>query len=381
VVVVSAMSGTSGAVEELMREVNADAPPASRALALASADQLSAALFAIALAGLGVTTRLLGPSQAGLTGTGYATQARLARCDGEPVRKALRKHQVVVVPGGHGTDDTGNPVMFGRNSSDLTAVAIATAIEAAGCEIFSDVPGIYTADPALVPDARPISRASYRFAGEITEGGAKVLHPDAVMLARLHDLSVVFRGKPPGAPSLTTMNRSGNWQPAVAAHGRGRVWSFPDYAEARSAQDALMDEGFDALQSGHCLVIDPAIPGSALTRACSRGSETDLRLITVLQGENERPQRHLVPVAELGLAVREHHRRLYPDDGEAVREPTSEEASDGAGEDAGEAAGDAPDGQPETARQPEPARPAEVVRARSPYSRVMMGRSSADSLP
>jgi len=337
VIVVSAMSGASGAIDELMKELNDDPPPPSAAVALASADQLSAALLSLTLSGSGLVTRLLLPNQTGLTGEGHALQGRLSPCDGRLLRDALREHQVVVVPGGHGTDEAGNPMMFGRNSSDLSAVALATAIEAAECEIFSDVSGIYTADPVLVPDARPVPRASYRFVGDIAAGGAKVLHPEAVALARLHGLSVVFRGRPPDAPSLTTMDPSGSWQPAVAADARGRVWSFPDPAVARAARDLLVSEGLDALQSGHCLVIDPAAPKSVLSRACERGTQTDLRLVTVLGTENAPPERYLVPAADLGQAVREHHRRLYPD------------------------AGDVGAHAPETAQ------------ARSPYSRVMMG--------
>lgn len=313
VVVVSAMSGASGAISELMEDLNDDAPPAARALAMASADQLSAALLALTLDGLGVATRVLGPSQTGLVGAGYATHGRLIRCDGEPVHEALRTHQVVVVPGGHGTDEAGNPMMFGRNSSDLSAVALATAAGALRCEIFSDVPGVYTADPALVPEARPVPEASYRFAGDLTEGGAKVLHPDAVALARRHDLIVVFRGRPPGAVSLTTMSRSGTWRPAVTAHARGGVWSFPDAADAHSAREALRGQGLEALQSGHCLVVEPGVPRAALPVVRERGTETNLRLVTVLRGENLPPERHLVPDEILGQTVREHHRRLYPD--------------------------------------------------------------------
>jgi aspartate kinase len=314
VVVVSAMSGASGAISELMEGLNDDAPPAARALAMASADQLSAALLALTLDGLGVATRVLGPSQTGLAGAGYATHGRLTRCDGEPVHDALRAHQVVVIPGGHGTDDAGNPMMFGRNSSDLSAVALATAAGALRCEIFSDVPGVYTADPAMVPDARPVTEASYRFAGDLTEGGAKVLHPDAVALARRHDLIVVFRGRPPGAVSLTTMSRSGSWQPAVTAHARGAVWAFPDPADARAAREALRGgQGLEALQSGHCLVIEPGVPRAALSPLRERGTETNLRLVTVLRGEDTIPERHLVPDEILGQVVREHHRRLYPD--------------------------------------------------------------------
>lgn len=334
VVVASAMSGASGAVAELMAGLNADAPPSARALALASADQLSAALLAGALDGLGLPTRVLAPAQAGLAGAGYATHGRLIRCDGGPVLDALRGHRVVVVPGGHGTDGAGNPMMFGRNSSDLTAVALATAAGAVRCEIFSDVPGVYTADPALVPGARSVPEASYRFVGDITEGGAKVLHPDAVALARRHDLNVVFRGRPPEAESRTTMSRSGSWHPAVTAHARGHVWSFSGPASAVAARERLRGGGLDAVQSGHCLVIDPGIPESALAPALEHGTLTGLRLVTVLRGEDAPPERHLVPAAGLGAAVREHYRRLYPS-------------------------------------VPGPAGSGEITRARSPYSRVL----------
>jgi aspartate kinase len=313
VLVVSAMSGTSGAIQELIVRLNSDPPPRAAAVALASADQLSAALLAITLSGVGINTCLLASNRTGLTAEGNALRGRLTSSDGQVLRDALRSHQIVVLPGGHGAAPDGSPMMLGRNSSDLSAAAVAVSVDATECEIFSDVAGIYTADPRIVPEARAVRHASYRLAADIAGSGAKVLHPQAIMLGARHGLRIVCRGRPPAATTLTTVSQTGGWQPAVVADTHGSVWSFPTTAAAVAALDQMAGEGIGVLEHGRHLIVEPGAEGAALSLARGQyGQKTDLKLLSTFEAEGRPAERRLVLAEALGRAAREAHRRLYP---------------------------------------------------------------------
>src|SRR6185437_9731342 len=132
----------------------------------------------------------------------------------------------------------------GRNSSDLSAVATAIALNADCCEIFSDVPGVFTADPYLLPEAQIIPEVGYRTARRMSRAGAKVLHPVAIELAERHGLPIVCRTRPPDGMVGTTI--SGNGVPAIIlADTRTAVWAFNDIAELERARDRLSRERFD----------------------------------------------------------------------------------------------------------------------------------------
>ena len=262
VLVASAMSGTSGNVSELIRRLNPSAPSPLVAVAMGTADQLSAGLLAVALSAAGVRSCLLTFDRTGLVADGDAMDGTLRKLDGGPLTAALATCQAVVLPGGQGRDEAGRLVMLGRNSSDLSAVAAAVAAAAPVCEIFSEVPGVYSADPRLVPDARPIKRVPYQLATDMARCGAKILHREAVELAAAHNVRIVCRGRPPAATAVSEVCGAGQWQPAVVAA--------------------------------------PASQGS------------DRSMLTVFVRQGEPPEQYLVPSAELAVAAREHHRRLYP---------------------------------------------------------------------
>src|SRR5262249_4174346 len=151
---------------------------------LATGDLQSAALLAAAISRQGVAARLLPSHRTGLVGTGSPLRSRLVSFDADYLRAMTRESRVVVIPGGHATNNRGTVVMLGRNSSDLTAVCVAAAVGSQSCQIVSDVLGIHTADPTVVPNPQLINNIGYQTALEIARSGARVLHPHAIRLAR-----------------------------------------------------------------------------------------------------------------------------------------------------------------------------------------------------
>ncbi|GAA4601661.1 hypothetical protein GCM10023195_04500 [Actinoallomurus liliacearum] len=321
VAVVSAMSGTTGALQNAQRELHADPPPELAASLLLTADTVSSLLLATALCELGVRARAIDAHQQGLHATGSPERAKVVRIDPAPLWSALAGCEVVVVPGGQAVDRGSRPVMLGRNSSDLSAVAAAVALGADRCEIFSDVPGVYTADPYLLPEARVLSSLGYGAALRMTRAGAKVLHPLAVELAERHALPILCRSRPPIAKRGTLI--SGSTAPvAIVADQRTDVWAFPDVSELEHVQERLAKEE-DGDQVNEPVVVDyegtrhlaiaGGDPRGIAHRVCvAAPHRPELRLITTVHGDHE-PERHLVPESQLAEETRRRHARHYPD--------------------------------------------------------------------
>jgi aspartate kinase len=183
VVVVSAMSGTTGRLKETLGRITSDPPQDAAALLLTSGEVVSVALMTAALARTGASAVPISAADTGLRGDGPASDARLRAVDPGPLRRALAERGLAVVPGGQAVDESGRILLLGRNSSDLSAVALAGALGADTCELFSDVPGVCTADPFLVPQARLIERISFAGIRRMAVLGAKVVHGSAVTWA------------------------------------------------------------------------------------------------------------------------------------------------------------------------------------------------------
>jgi aspartate kinase len=150
---------------------------------VATGEQVSAALLAIALEDLGTKARSMLGHQARILTDHVHTKARIRSIDGSRIAAALDRGEVVVVAGFQGTDPDGNITTLGRGGSDTTAVAIAAASKADACEIYTDVDGVYTADPNVCPNARKIARISFEEMLELASLGAKVLQIRSVELA------------------------------------------------------------------------------------------------------------------------------------------------------------------------------------------------------
>ncbi len=193
VVVVSAMQGET---DRLLALAHSLAPsPELREVdqLLATGEQVSAALLAIALGRRGVPARSLTAMQMRIRTEGTFSRARIRSVDRTAIDSALASGQVVVATGFQGVDDHGNLTTLGRGGSDTTAVALAAALAAHECEIYTDVDGVYTADPNLCPDARKLDRVSFEEMMEMASQGSKVLQIRSVELAMNHNVPIRVR--------------------------------------------------------------------------------------------------------------------------------------------------------------------------------------------
>jgi aspartate kinase len=210
VVVVSAMGKTTDGLLGLARQV-ADAPdPRELDMLLATGEQVTIALLALALQDLGFKARSFTGAQAGLRTDRAHTQARIACITAERVRAALDAGAVAVVAGFQGTSDVDEITTLGRGGSDLTAVALAAGLKADVCEIYTDVDGVYTADPNIVPDARKLPRVAYDEMLEMASLGARVLQTRSVLFAKKYGVTVHVRStfkRDPG--TIVTREESG----------------------------------------------------------------------------------------------------------------------------------------------------------------------------
>src|SRR5690349_15851542 len=199
VVVVSAMGDTTDELLQLAAAITPDPDPRELDMLLATGEHQSATLVSMALHALGVKAISLTGAQAGITTDASHGRARIANVEPRRVRRELDKGNVVIVAGfqgqrqGSGDDDDGGPgetTTLGRGGSDTTAVALAAALRADRCQIFTDVKGIYTADPRLVTEARQLSVIGYEEMLELAQQGAQVMQVRAVELGWINDVEI-----------------------------------------------------------------------------------------------------------------------------------------------------------------------------------------------
>jgi aspartate kinase len=193
VLVVSAMSGETNRLLALAQEVT-PVPDAREMDALASTgEQVSAALVAMAVQAEGGKARSLLGHQVRVRTDAAFTKARIQTIEETAILEALAQGEIVVVAGFQGVDDAGNITTLGRGGSDTSAVAIAAAVRADVCDIFTDVDGVYTTDPNVCPSARKIKRISYEEMLELASLGAKVLQIRSVEIAMKYSVPVHVR--------------------------------------------------------------------------------------------------------------------------------------------------------------------------------------------
>ncbi|NBQ64803.1 MAG: aspartate kinase [Verrucomicrobia bacterium] len=190
VVVVSAMSGVTDGLLRMAREIDREPREREMDLLLATGEQTTTALLAMALHARGVDAVALTGAQAGIVTDGTHTKARIANVTPSAVRAHLQAGRVVIVAGFQGQTMGGQITTLGRGGSDLTAIALAAVLKAARCEIYTDVDGVYTADPRTEPRARKIQEISYDEMLELASTGAKVMQARSVEFAK--KFGVVF---------------------------------------------------------------------------------------------------------------------------------------------------------------------------------------------
>jgi aspartate kinase len=193
IVVVSAMGKTTDRLLGLAGEVAREPSPREIDQLLSTGEQQSVALLAMALHDREVPATSLSGSQAGMKTTGRYGSGLISEIQPERMRSLLAEGQVVIVAGFQGMNALGDVMTLGRGGSDTTAVALAAALKADRCEIYTDVEGIYTADPRIVPEARRIPEISPSEMAEMAWRGAKVMHPRAVELGALYGVEIHVR--------------------------------------------------------------------------------------------------------------------------------------------------------------------------------------------
>jgi aspartate kinase len=193
VAVVSAMGHTTDRLIALAQSINPDPPARELDMLVANGETITAPLVAMCLQGMGLPAISLSGLQAGVRTSAHHSKARIQDIKPDRILEALRDGKVVVVAGFQGVTADFEVTTLGRGGSDTTAVALAAALKADSCEIFTDVDGIFTADPRLVKTARKLSHIQYDEMLELAAVGARVIHPRAVEIGELYSVPIHVR--------------------------------------------------------------------------------------------------------------------------------------------------------------------------------------------
>jgi aspartate kinase len=193
IVVVSAMAGETDKLIRLAHQITPAPDERELDVLVSTGEQVSIALLAMALKSMNCDSKSYLGFQIKIATDSVFGKARIASIDSEKMRQDLRDGRVVVVAGFQGVDDSGNITTLGRGGSDTSAVAVAAALGADVCEIYTDVDGVYTTDPNVYPKARKLSRISYDEMLEMASLGAKVLQIRSVEFAKKYDVPIHVR--------------------------------------------------------------------------------------------------------------------------------------------------------------------------------------------
>ncbi len=206
VVVVSAMGQTTNQLIELSRSVSTNPAPREMDLLLSTGELISGALLAMALREMGLGAVSLSGFQAGIRTDTDFSRARITQIEPKRLQDEIGRGNIVIVAGFQGTTDDMEITTLGRGGSDTTAVALAAELRAPVCEIYTDVDGIYTADPRIVPDARRLADINYDEMLEMASEGARVMHNRAVELGWVYDVPILVASSLTDKPTGTRIH-------------------------------------------------------------------------------------------------------------------------------------------------------------------------------
>jgi aspartate kinase len=242
VVVVSAMSGETNRLLALAKEITSQPNPRELDVILSTGEQVTIGLLAIALEKRGCPAVSYTGAQVHILTDSAYNKARIVEIDGDRLNRELDEGHVVVVAGFQGVDDKGNITTLGRGGSDTTAVALAAALRADECQIYTDVDGVYTTDPRVVPDARRLDKVTYEEMLELASLGAKVLQIRSVEFASKYNVPLrVLSSFDDGPGTLITAEEEGMEQALISGIAFNRdeakltVLGVPDQPGVASA--------------------------------------------------------------------------------------------------------------------------------------------------
>ena len=184
IVVLSAQGDMTDDLIAKAKEINPHASKREMDMLLSTGEQISVSLCAMALESMGLPCVSLTAWQVGIQSTGVHSDARIRRIDSERIQSELDQHRIILVTGFQGVDRQGDVTTLGRGGSETSAVALAAAFRAKLCQIYTDVDGVYTTDPRIVPNARKLEEITYDEMLELASQGAQVLHNRSVELAK-----------------------------------------------------------------------------------------------------------------------------------------------------------------------------------------------------
>lgn len=306
VVVVSARAGVTN---ELIARAKAVCPvPSERELdmLLAVGEQETIALVAMALHGLGVDAVSYTGAQAGIFTDKVHTKAKISAINAKPIDRDLKAGKVVIVAGFQGINEFGHITTLGRGGSDLTAIALAAALKADKCEIYTDVDGVYTADPRVVPDARKLNEISYDEMLELASSGSKVMQSRSVEFAKKYNVIFEVRSSFNYNPG-TIVKEEVSYMEKVVVRGVA-----VDKDQAKLIVSNILDKPGSAARVFRALA-DANVMVDMIVQNVGRHGVANLTF-TVPQGDSHRALKALEPVLdEIGggqVAIHEHIAKL-----------------------------------------------------------------------
>ena len=254
VAVLSARGATTDELTEMAFEVSPDPDPREMDMLLSTGERISCALCAMAINDLGHRAISLTGSQAGIVTDESHTKARILDVRADRIRRALEEDRIVLVAGFQGVSTAADVTTLGRGGSDTTAVAVAAAVGAEMCEIYTDVRGVFSADPRIVPDARRLAVVSFEEMLEMAASGARVLQLRSVEYARNHGVRIHCRSSFEDGPGTVVLSEAETMeQPLITAvthsteEARITLLGVPD-------RPGVAGRIFGALADAHVLV-------------------------------------------------------------------------------------------------------------------------------
>jgi aspartate kinase len=215
VAVVSAMSGVTDSLIKLAREVSSKPTEREMDVLLSTGEQTTMALTAMAIQSMGGKAVSLTGAQAGIVTNGVHTKAKISNVTPDQIKKYLAQGEIVIVAGFQGETSDGAITTLGRGGSDLTAIALASAVDADACQIFTDVDGVYTCDPRIVPTARKIEAISYDEMLEMASSGSKVMQSRSVEFAKKFGVTFEVRSSFNNNPGTIVKEESAGMEQVV----------------------------------------------------------------------------------------------------------------------------------------------------------------------
>ncbi|WP_215842106.1 aspartate kinase [Acidithiobacillus montserratensis] len=316
VVVVSAMSGETDRLLQLARAMAAD--PAERELdtLLSTGEQVTIALLCMALEGMGQAAVSFTGTQVAITTDSAHTKARIEHIEDHKIRSALEAGKIVVVAGFQGVDPHGNITTLGRGGSDTTAVALAAALHADECDIFTDVDGIYTTDPRVESRARRLDRITFEEMLEMASLGAKVLQTRSVEFAMKYNVPVrVLSSFQDGPGTLVTNEENSVEAPRVSGIAFSRneakltMIGVPDHpgiaysilgpvSDANINVDVILQNISEAGKTDFTFTVD--------RNEYAKARDILAEVAAKLGAEDVRGDNHIVKVSVVGVGMRSH---------------------------------------------------------------------------